>query len=421
MIPSAIATVSLAVLFCSDKGLRARGAILTSYCVRHFMLIKNLIFYGLLIFVPISIAAEYLGWGELVVFITAGLAIIPLAGWMGQATEEIAVVLGPSWGGLLNATFGNATELIIALIALNEGLVSVVKSSIVGSIISNLLLVLGFSMLLGGIKYKEQNFQPVMARVNASAMNLAVIAILLPTAVSFAPDVAVAEAPLQHLSDAVAIVLIGVYGLTLLFSMKTHTYLYDVGTADFADSDEAIVIATAPNDSPAAAENEEAEAIEAAHRPNLKLWIVVLVSATLIVAAESELLVNALEPATEQLGLSPLFTGVILLPIIGNAAEHATAVTVAMKNKMELSVSVAVGSSLQIALFVAPILVLAGWLLDKPMDLNFDELELVAVAVAVLITNSISSDGRSNWLEGTLLLATYAILGLAFYFRPVLG
>ncbi len=380
------------------------------------MLIKNLIFYGLLIFVPISIAAEYLGWGELIVFITAGLAIIPLAGWMGQATEEIAVVLGPSWGGLLNATFGNATELIIALIALNEGLVNVVKSSIVGSIISNLLLVLGFSMLLGGIKYKEQNFQPVMARVNASAMNLAVVAILLPTAVGFAPDTSVAAGTLQHLSDAVAIVLIGVYGLTLLFSMKTHTYLYDAGTADFADSDEAIAIAATPNDSPPAAES-----VEAAHPPNLKLWVAVLVGATLIVAAESELLVNALEPATEQLGLSPLFTGVILLPIIGNAAEHATAVTVAMKNKMELSVSVAVGSSLQIALFVAPILVLAGWLLDKPMDLNFDELELVAVAVAVLITNSISSDGRSNWLEGTLLLATYAILGLAFYFRPVLG
>ena len=380
------------------------------------MLIKNLIFYGLLIFVPISIAAEYLGWGELIVFITAGLAIIPLAGWMGQATEEIAVVLGPSWGGLLNATFGNATELIIALIALNEGLVNVVKSSIVGSIISNLLLVLGFSMLLGGIKYKEQSFQPVMARVNASAMNLAVVAILLPTAVGFAPDTRVAEGTLQHLSDAVAIVLIGVYGLTLLFSMKTHTYLYDVGTADFVDSDAAIAIAPLPDDSPPVDEETEV-----AHLPNLKLWVAVLVGATLIVAAESELLVNALEPATEQLGLSPLFTGVILLPIIGNAAEHATAVTVAMKNKMELSVSVAVGSSLQIALFVAPVLVLAGWLLDKPMDLNFDELELVAVAVAVLITNSISSDGRSNWLEGTLLLATYAILGLAFYFRPVMG
>lgn len=375
------------------------------------MSIKNLIFYGLLIFVPISLAAHFLAWGELTVFITAGLAIVPLAGWMGTATEEIAVVLGPSWGGLLNATFGNATELIIALIALNEGLVSVVKSSIVGSIISNLLLVLGLSMLLGGIKYKEQDFQPVMARVNASAMNLAVIAILLPTAVGFTSDTVPAKT-LQNLSDAVAIILIAVYGLTLLFSMKTHTYLYDVGTADYQeDADEAVAPLTPT----------EEESSESAHTPNLKLWIPVLVGATLVVAGESELLVNALEPATEQLGLSPLFTGVILLPIIGNAAEHATAVTVAMKDKMELSVSVAVGSSMQIALFVAPILVLAGWVLGEPMNLSFDALELLAVAVAVLITNSISSDGRSNWLEGTLLLATYAILGLAFYFHPVLG
>ncbi|MEM0981017.1 MAG: calcium/proton exchanger, partial [Cyanobacteria bacterium P01_H01_bin.58] len=184
------------------------------------MLAKNLIFYGLLVFVPISIAAHFWGWGELTVFVTAGLAIIPLAGWMGTATEEIAVVLGPSWGGLLNATFGNATELIIALIALNQGLISVVKSSIVGSIIGNLLLVLGLSMLLGGLKYKEQTFQSVVARVNASAMNLAVIAVLLPTAVSCTSTNIPAET-IQRLSNAVAIVLIGVYALTLLFSMKT--------------------------------------------------------------------------------------------------------------------------------------------------------------------------------------------------------
>ncbi|WP_204142020.1 calcium/proton exchanger [Halomicronema sp. CCY15110] len=384
------------------------------------MSIKNLIFYGFLIFIPISFTAHFLGWGELVVFITAGLAILPLAGWMGTSTEEIAVVLGPSWGGLLNATFGNATELIIALIALNEGLVSVVKSSIVGSIISNLLLVLGLSMLLGGIKYKEQDFQPVMARVNASAMNLAVIAILLPTAVGFT-STTVPELTLQKLSDAVAVILIAVYGLTLLFSMKTHTYLYDVGTAEYAAlPDEAASSPPTASDHDAsdhdASDHDASDHAE--HTPNLKIWIPVLVGATLIVAVESELLVNTLEAATEQLGLSSLFTGVILLPIIGNAAEHATAVTVAMKNKMELAVSVAVGSSMQIALFVAPILVLAGWLLDEPMDLNFDALELVAVAVAVLITNSISSDGRSNWLEGTLLLATYAILGFAFYFHP---
>ena len=364
------------------------------------MSVKNILFLVLLLFIPVSFAAHFLEWGEVLIFITAALAIIPLAAWMGTATEEIAVVVGPTLGGLLNATFGNATELIIALIALKAGVVGVVKASITGSIISNLLLVMGFSMLLGGLRYKEQEFQPIVARVNASSMNLAVIALLLPTAVDFT-SVGITQATLQSLSIAVSVVLILVYGLTLLFSMKTHSYLYDVGLA----------------------EAELAEANLATGQPevNLKLWIGVLLAATLLVALESELLVDSLKEATSQLGLTELFTGVILVPIIGNAAEHVTAVTVAIKNKMDLSVSVAVGSSMQIALFVAPVLVLAGWVLGQPMDLNFKPFELVAVAVAVLIANSISSDGRSNWLEGTLLLAAYVVLGLAFYFHPVGG
>ena len=365
------------------------------------MLTKNTILFVLLVFVPISIAAHFLEWGSSVVFITSGLAIVPLAAFMGTATEEIAVVVGPSLGGLLNATFGNATELIIALIALNAGLVNVVKATITGSIISNLLLVMGFAMLLGGLRYKEQDFQPVIARVNASSMNLAVIAILVPTAVD-ATSTGIGEATLQKLSVAVAIVLILVYGLTLLFSMKTHSYLFDVGVAEM-DGEESNLA------------KEDTE-----HKPNLTLWISVLLGVTLLVAGESELLVETLEEATAQLGLSTLFTGVILLPVIGNAAEHATAVTVAMKNKMDLSVSVAVGSSLQIALFVAPVLVLAGWFMGQPMDLDFNPFELVAVAVSVLIANSISSDGNSNWLEGTLLLATYVVLGLAFFFHPII-
>jgi Ca2+:H+ antiporter len=366
------------------------------------MLNKNTILFTLLLFVPISIAAHFLEWGSAVVFITSGLAIVPLAAFMGNATEEIAVVVGPSLGGLLNATFGNATELIIALIALNAGLVNVVKATITGSIISNLLLVMGFSMLLGGLRYKEQEFQPIVARVNASSMNLAVIAILLPTAVD-ATSTGIGESTLQRLSVAVAVVLILVYGLTLLFSMKTHSYLFEVGLVDIEEMDD-------PN-----LENPHSE-----EKVNLWLWIGVLLGITLLVALESELLVDTLEEATSQLGLSALFTGVIVLPVIGNAAEHATAVTVAMKNKMDLSVSVAVGSSLQIALFVAPVLVLAGWLMGQPMDLDFNTFELVAVAVSVLIANSISSDGKSNWLEGTLLLATYVVLSLAFYFHPVI-
>ncbi|MEA5498803.1 calcium/proton exchanger [Limnoraphis robusta Tam1] len=368
------------------------------------MLNAKTIISVLLIFIPISIAAHLLEWGSTPIFIISAVAIIPLAGWMGIATEEIAVVLGPNLGGLLNATFGNATELIIGIVALRAGLLDVVKASITGSIIGNLLLVMGLSMLLGGLRYKEQKFQPIVARLNASAMNLAVIAILVPTAVEYT-STGIEEATMQNLSSAVAIVLIGVYILTLLFSMKTHTYLYDVGVAETEILEES---------------GETARASESHSRSPLWVWIIILLVATLAVALESELLVDSLEEATASLGLTSLFTGVILVPIIGNAAEHTTAVTVAMKNKMDLSVSVAVGSSLQIALFVAPVLVLVGYLIGQPMDLNFNPFELVAVVVAVLIANSVSSDGRCDWLEGALLLAAYTVLGLAFYFHPVI-
>jgi Ca2+:H+ antiporter len=366
------------------------------------MLTKESVFTVLLAFVPISIAAHFLEWGALAVFITSALAIIPLAAWMGTATEELSVVLGATIGGLLNATFGNATELIIALIALKAGLVDVVQATITGSIIGNLLLVLGFSMLLGGLRYQEQMFQQTAARVNASSLNLAVTAILLPTAASMLSG-GISEPTMQRLSSAVAVVLILVYGLMLLFSMRTHTYLYSLELAAI----------------------ESAESREAEHptkHPHSKrkfwFWVSVLIAVTLLVAVESELLVGALETATSQLNLTPLFTGVVLLPIIGNAAEHATAVTVAMKNKMELSMAVAVGSSLQVALFVAPVLVLAGLIFQQPMDLSFNPFELVAVGVAVLLSNSVISDGKSNWLEGVLLLATYVVLGLTFYFYP---
>lgn len=375
---------------------------------------QTLIFSSLLIFVPVSIAAHFLGWGDLVVFITAALAIVPLAGWMGTATEEIAVVLGPSWGGLLNATFGNATELIIAIVALNKGLIEVVKASLAGSIIGNLLLVMGLAMFLGGLKFKEQTFQPVIARVNGSAMNLAVIAILLPAAVNRVSDT-LGPPAMQRLSHAVAIVLILVYALTLLFSMKTHAYLYEAGVAE---SESGATTEGSLSDAETLAASNLADD-NPTDRPNLWLWVGVLLAATLLVAIESELLVDTLEAASEGLGLSAFFTGVILLPVVGNAAEHATAVTVAMKDKMDLSISVAVGSSLQIALFVVPVLVLIGWAIGQPMDLNFNTLELLAVFVAVAITNSISADGRSNWLEGVLLMAAYTILGLTFYAQPI--
>lgn len=359
------------------------------------MSIKNIISFGLLVFIPISIAAEKLEWGELTVFITSALAIVPLAIWLSTATEEVAVVAGPSIGGLLNAVFGNATELIIAVVALRAGLVDIVKASITGTIISNLLLVMGLSMLLGGLRYKEQKFQPVVARANGSTMTLAVTAIVLPAMVISTSNV-VEPKSIENLSLFVSIVLIAVYAATVLFSLKTHSYLYDVGVVDLEE------------------EGHEGE------KPNLTLWIGVLLISTIAVAFESEIFVGAVEEATAGLGLTPLFTGVILLPLVGGAAEYVTAVRVAIKNNMDLSVSVAMGSSLLVALLVAPLLVLLGRAIGQPMDLSFNLFEVVAVTLAVAVANVITLDGQSNWLEGVLLLATYAVLGAAFYFHPVM-
>jgi Ca2+:H+ antiporter len=359
------------------------------------MSIQKLVSLGLLIFIPIAIAAEKLEWDALTVFGLSAIAIVPLAIWLSTATEEIAVVSGPAIGGLLNAVFGNATELIISLVALKEGLVDIVKASITGSIISNLLLVMGLSMLLGGLRYKEQTFQPLVARMNGSTMTLAVIAIVIPATVITTSQV-VEPSAITNLSVFVSIVLIAVYGFTLLFSLGTHSYLYDVGVAELEDS-----------------HGDEHS------KPNLALWVGVLLAATVGVAFISEIFVGAVEEATKGLGLTPLFTGVILLPLVGGAAEYVTAVRVAVKNNMDLSVSVAMGSSLLVALLVAPILVLVGQAIGQPMDLNFNLFEVIAVAIAVIIANVISLDGRSNWLEGLLLLATFAILGAAFYFHPV--
>jgi Ca2+:H+ antiporter len=351
---------------------------------------KKFLSFALLIFIPISIACEYLHLGTLPIFITSALAIIPLAVWLSTATEEVAIVVGPSLGGLLNAVFGNATELIIALVALNAGLLDIVKASITGTIVSNLLLAMGMSMLFGGLKHPEQEFRPILARVNGSSMALAAIAILLPTMAFYSSGQSVSFS-VGKLSIVVAVVLILVYGMTLIFSLKTHSYLYDVSVVELEEEH---------------------------HQPNLKLWLGILLAATVGVAFESEIFVGVVEEATKSIGLTPLFTGVIVLPLVGGIAEYITAVGVAMKNNMDLSVSVAMGSSLLVALLMAPLLVLVGQAIGQPMDLNFNPFEIVAVSVAVIIANLISLDGRSNWLEGALLLATYLILGAVFYFLP---
>lgn len=360
----------------------------------------NLISFGLLLFIPAAVWAERVEADPLMIFGLSAIAIVPLAMWLSTATEEVAVITGPTIGGLLNAVFGNATELIIALVALKAGLVGVVKASITGALLANLLLVMGLSMLVGGIKYKEQQFASIVARINGSTMTLAVTALVLPALLIKTSNV-VEPATINHLSMTVAVVLLVVYALTLLFSLKTHSYLYDVGMKDLDIEAEA-----------------EAESAEHSEQPNLWLWIGILLVATLGVAFVSEIFVAALEEATASLGFTELFSGVILVPLVGGAAEYLTAIRVAAKNNMDLAISISMGSSLLVALLIVPALVLVGQAIGQPMDLNFNLFEVIAIVIALALVNLISLDGRSNWLEGVLLLATFVILGTAFYFHP---
>ncbi|WP_425365347.1 calcium/proton exchanger [Gloeothece verrucosa] len=344
--------------------------------------------------------ADFLHWGTTAVFIYSGLAIIPLAIGLSTATEKVAVATGPSLGGLVNAIFGSATGLIIALVALREGLVDLVKASITGSILCDLLLFLGLAMLTGGIRYKEQKFQPILAQVNGVSMTLAVIAIALPTLVIDTSNM-VELLTINRLSIVVATVLLIVYGLTLLFSLKTHSYLYDIGVAIKKDSK---LI------------QEQEETFD---KKYLIFWIGVLLITTIGVAFESEKFVDVVDSVIEKIGLTPLFTGVILLPLLSDVAGIVTVVRLALKNQMDLTVAIAMGDSLLVALLTAPLLVLGGLVVNKDMNLNFNSFEVVALAIAVTITNLISFSGNSNWLNGTLLLATYIILGVAFYYHPV--
>lgn len=363
------------------------------------MTLRTKVALGLLVFVPISIAAERLGMGAGAVFLTSALAILPLAVWLSTATEELALALGPSIGALLNALFGNATELIIALTALKAGLVDIVKASITGTVVANLLLALGLSMFVGGIGRQEQRFQPVLARVNGTAMSLAVLAILIPSLTGMGEGGH--GVGTERFSTFVAWVLLLVYGLTLLFSLRTHSGLYEVAEVELGEAE------------------STSDAEPSSHAPPILPWLLVLVAATAGVAYESELFVGVVEEVTARVGLSDLFTGVVLLPLLGGVAEYLTAVTMARKNKMDLAVSVVLGSTLLVALLVVPILVLVGPLLGHPLDLNFQFYELMAIATAVVVSNLVSLDGRSDWLEGVLLLAAYVILAAGFYFQSM--
>ncbi len=346
----------------------------------------------LLAAVPVAIAASWLRAPSVAQFATAGLAIIPLAGLMGRATEQLAHRLGPGIGGLLNATFGNAAELILALFALSRGLDDVVKASLTGSIIGNLLLVLGASLLAGGLKFPVQKFNKTAAGVGSTLMVLATIGLIVPaTFHHLAPPGA---SGLEHrVSVSVCVLLVVTYLLSLIFTLVTHRDLISNVHEDVA-----------------------AEIHEATW--GLRHATAVLLVATLFVAWMSEILVGAVESTGESLGLNAVFMGVIIVAIVGNAAEHSTAVLMAMKNQMDLAVGIALGSALQVALFVAPVLVFASYFRSTPMDLVFSTLEVVAVVLAVLIARMVAEDGESNWLEGAMLLMVYAILGVAFFFLP---
>jgi Ca2+:H+ antiporter len=342
----------------------------------------------LLLAVPISIVMEQvLHAPALPVFIAACIGVLPLAGYMGEATEHLAHRTGPTVGGLLNATFGNAAELIISIVALRAGLVELVKASITGSILGNLLLILGLALVAGGIHRTELRFNRTNAGMSAGMLSLAVVALVLPALFhALHPESAARLAELR-MSEAVALILLVTYGFSLLFTLKTHRRLF--GT--------------------------EAHPLEGPVWGKGKATLV-LALATAGVAIESELLVHAATEATRTVGLTQTFLGLIIIPIIGNAAEHATAVVVARKGQMDLAFQIALGSSTQVALLVAPILVFAGLLLGREMDLVFTPFEVMALGLATFVTSVITLDGESHWFEGVQLLAVYGMVAVGAYF-----
>jgi Ca2+:H+ antiporter len=354
--------------------------------------------YSLGLFIPVAVGLELAHASAVLVFASAALGVIPTAAVMGEATEAIASRTGPGIGGLLNVTFGNAPELIIALFALAEGLQEVVKASIVGSIIGNVLLVLGAAMVAGGFNREKQTFNRTAASAQSGMLLLALAALILPAAFQLIhggglPAVGEKRADfgsdLESLSFGVALVLLASYAAGLIFSLRTHRRMFNPFEEDEADT----------------------------HAWTVRRAVIMLAIAGALVGLMSEILVGSIQDASKDLGLSEFFVGIFVVAIVGNAAEHWVAVLVAMKNKMDLSVNIAIGSSAQIALFVAPVLVLLSFVVGPdPMALVFNGYELGALLFAVLIANFVTQDGESNWFEGVQLLALYLVFGLVFYF-----
>lgn len=347
----------------------------------------NKIFVGMLIFLPVAVAAHFLNFPPILVFSLSALAIVPLARFIGEATEELSVYTGSALGGFLNASFGNITEFIIGIFALRAGLIEVVKASITGAIVGNLLLVLGAAIFFGGLKFKKQKFNKTAAMTSGAILLLAVIALVMP-AIFHQTSPETGEKITQELSVFVSIFMLIVYSASILFTLFTHKHLY----------------------------TEEVGKLEAKWS-KIKSIIILLV-AVIAVAWMSEILVGSIEPIVKSLGWTELFIGVIFVAIIGNAAEHTTAITMAIKNRMDLALQISIGSATQMAMFVAPVLVLISLFFRTPMSLIFNVFELVAIVLSVLIANFITEDGESNWLEGLQLLMAYAIMGVAFFFHP---
>lgn len=344
--------------------------------------------YGLLIFLPVAIIGQVVGLSASLLFVFSSLAIIPLAGIMGKSTDVISCFCGQKIGGLLNATFGNATELIIAFVAMKAGMFDVVKASLAGSVIGNILLVLGMSMLLGGCKYKVQYFNKNSINITSSMLLLAVLGLSIPAIFTHTMPEQSLTTQFEGLSIIIAILMLLVYVMQFVFSFVTHRYLYEE------------TISTDDEEKPTM---------------SLKVAILLLVAATVCIAVLSEIFVGTIEPMAESAGLSKTFVGIILVPIIGNAAEHSSAIIMAIKNKMNAAVEIALGSSLQIILFVVPVLILLS-LFFTPMSIVFTPFELVSVGASVLIADRVSADGESNWLEGLQLVVVYVVIGAAFFF-----
>jgi len=342
----------------------------------------------LLVLVPVSVVLELAGGNELLIFLTSAGAILPLAGLIGRSTDQLALHTGPRIGGLVNATFGNVTELVIAFFLILDDQVDIVKASLTGSIIGNLLLVLGLSFLLGGLKHEEQTYNARAATIHATSLVLAVTGLLMPALFALGGRESFAQR--EVVSGTVAAVLMILYAAALLFTLVTHEHLFRTPS---------------PEEHP-----------EWSRRQAVGMLLV----ATAFVALEAEFLVSSLEPALEDLGLSEFFVGLIVIPIIGNAAEHSSAIMFALRNKVDVTLEIAIGSSTQIALFVAPALVFISLFVGHPMDFVFSTFEVAAVALSTILVFMISSDGRSNWLEGAQLTGAYAIMAISFFFVETL-